>query len=513
MRTNRSPALCTLASVLVLTCAPACAQPVAPPPAVSPSSFADVFARVSPAVVSITVTMHAPDRDRSLQNLPFPFNQLPQFGGGDGRDVPPSRRQGGAGPDAGNDTGPEAQAAGSGFFISSDGYIVTNNHVAEGATRIAVTLSDGRELPARLIGRDEATDLAVIKVEGAGFAHVNFETQVRPRVGDWVMAVGNPLGLGGTATAGIVSYVGREVSDLRTPLTDFLQISAPITFGNSGGPTFDALGRVVGVNAAIAAQGGAGGGGIGFAIPADVADGVVRQLMTGRPLRRGYLGATIQGLDAESGEALGLPVRTGAQVAALAPGGPAAAAGLQVGDIILSLNGRPVISSGALTRMVSQAPVGDTLRLGIRRQGRDLQLSVRAGVRPSEEQLAAGDGVAAPPGSAAPRDETRAPPGPLGLNVSALTPQMRAQLGVAAGTGGVLIEDVRPGSAAANKGLRPGDVVRQVNQQPVLTSQDFAAAVEAVRRKGRRAVFLLVMRDGRAVGLAVEFPPTRTPAP
>jgi serine protease Do len=495
-------------------------------PSLGQVSFADVFARVAPAVVSITVVEPAPaSRQVSAEDLPFPFNQLPQFqnpGRPGGRAKPAPRGGSGAAPDSkpdpdaeGQDAGPEAEAAGSGFLITADGYIVTNNHVVEDATKITITFSDGREIPARLIGRDPATDLAVVKVEGTGFAHVGFETQVRPRVGDWVMAVGNPLQLGGTATAGIVSYVGREVTDLSTPLTDFLQISAPITFGNSGGPTFDLLGRVVGVNAAIAAQGGAGGGGIGFAIPADVADGVVKQLMTGSPIKRGYLGASIQGLDAERAAALGLPPRTGALIAQLTPGGPGAVAGLRVGDLVLSLNGQKVSSSSELTRLVTQVPVGATFHLGVRRQGRDVDISVRAGVRPTEDQLAA----AAQDGADANEDTKRpgvpAPkPGVIGITAAALSPTLRDQRGLGLEVRGLLIEAVQPNSDAARKGLRAGDVIVQANQQPLSTPADFASQVEVVRREGRPAIFLLVLRDAQVVGLAVSLasPPPAKPA-
>ena len=482
----------------------------------APSSFADIFQRVSPAVVSIVVTTRVPPSEMSqMEGLPFPFNQLPQFQGRGGRGGPvtPRGRSGGGDNDSsGNDNdndGPEAMAAGSGFFITGDGYIVTNNHVIENATKITVTLTDGRELEAKLIGRDEASDLAVIKVQGSNFAFVTFETQAKPRVGDWVLAVGNPLQLGGTATAGIVSYVGRDLPQSQTPgayPSEYLQIDAPINRGNSGGPTFDTYGRVIGVNSAIYSQTG-GSIGIGFAVPSDVADPIVRQLMQGKTIQRGYLGATIQSLTSEGAQALGLQAGEGASIADLVPGGPGDKAGLQAGDVILTFNGERVKSSSALTRAVAQTHAGDSFRLGVLRGGRRLEVTVHAGTRPSESKLNAT--LNGQPGSEDDNGSGSSPSASrqttIGVSVGVLTPAIRQAAGIPASVSGVVIENVRSGSDAARKGLAKGDVIVQANQQTVRTPAELVAALAQARKENRPAVFLLVNTKGRNIGLPIKF--------
>ena len=465
----------------------------AEPPAIMPQSFADVFQRVSPAVVSLVVATQAPQEEPGNDDIPFPFNQLPQFQSRGGRNEGKERPQ------------REVQVAGSGFFITENGFIVTNNHVVEGATKITVTLSDKRELVGHVVGRDEATDLAVVKVEGTGFTSVAFETLVKPRVGDWVMAVGNPLQLGGTATAGIVSYVGRDLADSKTTFVDFLQVSAPITFGNSGGPTFDLYGRVVGVNSAIYSQNGGGGGGIGFAVPADTAQTVTAQLMAGRSIQRGYLGATIQELSRDSDEALGLPPNTGAQIAALVAGGPGEKAGLRAGDIVLAINGQKVSSGAGLTRAVAQTPAGAAFKLTVRRGGRDQEVRVLAGTRPAESALSAGradqPGDTGKPG----QPPRTANVDVLGMTVTALSPAAGQANNVAAQVAGVLVSEVREGSDAERKGVQAGDVIEQANQQPTASLSALAAAVEQARKTGRPAVFLLIRRGGQNFGVPVRL--------
>lgn len=491
------------------------AGPVAPLGA--PSSFADIFQRVSPAVVSIVVTTKlSPSEASELSGVPYPFNQLPQFQNRPGaRRGAPATPRGRAAPGDGEDggsgdaDGPEAQAAGSGFFISADGLLVTNNHVVENSTKITVTLTDGRELDAKVVGRDEGSDLAVLKVAGSGFPFVAFELQAKPRVGDWVLAVGNPLQLGGTATAGIVSYVGRDLpieSQGALP-GEYLQIDAPINRGNSGGPTFDVYGRVIGVNTAIYSQTG-GSIGIGFAVPSETADAIVRDLAQGKTIQRGYLGASIQDLSTEGGQALGLSIKQGASIAEVVPDGPGAKGGLQPGDVVLTFNGAKVVSSSALTRAVAHTHAGDEFRLGVLRGGRQLSLTVRSGVRPSQTQLNAA--LNGKPGGG---DETPTPgAGPstsrsttLGIGVGLITPAIRQAAGIPASVQGVVIESVRAGSDAARKQLTKGDVIVQANQQPVRTPADLVAALAAARKEGRPAVFLLVNHQGRNAGLAVKF--------
>ena len=366
--------------------------PVAALSGVAPASFADIVQRVAPAVVSIDVEEKGPTRAAYSHRGPGAGDQDDQDDGDLGA-LPPQLRRFFEQRRGQQDEQPQDQeplkAAGSGFFISRDGYIVTNNHVVENAATITVRTSDDRELKAKLIGRDPATDLAVIKVQGAAFPFVSFEDKAKPRVGDWVIAVGNPFGLGGTATAGIVSALARQnVAD--GPYVDYMQIDAPINRGNSGGPSFDLNGRVVGVNSAIYSPSG-GSVGIGFDIPADVAQKVSRTLIDHGSVVRGYLGASIQGITPEVAESMGLKSKKGALVAAVTTGGPAAKAGLQTGDLVTRINGHEVESQTDLTRQVALVSPGQDMRLTVLRDGRVQEINVKSGERPSEEALARND--------------------------------------------------------------------------------------------------------------------------
>ena len=364
----------------------------APPPG-GPMSFADIFERVAPAVVSIDVTSkaHANDAMAELaKRFGMPVPKAPKKTPKSAPKAPP--KPGAPAPNGGVDTsddgaedGPAAMASGSGFFISSDGYIVTNNHVIADADTITVKLNDKRELKARVVGRDEGTDLAVIKVDGKDFPFVTFENKAKPRVGDWVIAVGNPFLLGGTATAGIVSAYGRDIGD---NFVDYLQIDAPINRGNSGGPTFDIYGRVIGVNTAIFSPSG-GSVGIGFAIPADIAERITRSLMAGQSVVRGYLGVGVYDVTKDVGESLGVTANHGVLVGEVTPGGPAEKAGVQNGDIIVSVNGKALANRGALTRAVAMTSPGDALKLEVLRGGKTINLVAKAGTRPSETALLA----------------------------------------------------------------------------------------------------------------------------
>jgi serine protease Do len=370
-------------------------HPVNPPAAAipaAPTSFADIVERVAPAVVSIDVEekavpspaafsrgRQAPDSDQGDQDDDNPFGfAIPGLGGRGGRNVQPQPQ----------DAEP-LEATGSGFFISGDGYIVTNNHVVENATKITVRTNDDRSLEAKLIGRDPATDLAVIKVEGAKYAYVSFEDRGTPRVGDWVVAVGNPFNLGSTVTAGIVSALARpNISG--SSYVDYMQIDAPINRGNSGGPSFDLSGRVVGVNSAIFSPSG-GSVGIGFDIPADVAATVTKALMAHGKVVRGYIGASVQGVTADIAESIGVKGTKGALVAGLTTGGPAEHAGLQTGDLVTRIDGHDVLSSSDLTRHVGLALVGQDIHLQVLRDGKVRQINIRAGERPAEDKLAQND--------------------------------------------------------------------------------------------------------------------------
>ena len=321
------------------------------------------------------------------------------------------------------------------------------------------------------------------------------------------VAVGNPLELGGTATAGIVSAIGRDlpIESAGSLPAQYIQIDAPINRGNSGGPTFDTYGRVIGVNTAIYSSTG-GSIGIGFAVPAAVADQIAKDLIAGRKITRGYLGASIQPITLDDAEALGIPANSGASVADVTPGGPGARAGLQPGDIVTAVNGAKVSSPSELTRAVAATHAGDVMHLQIRRNGRSMALDVRAGVRPSAEVLNRGQGGGE-------NDDQGAQNAPgvanrqmiLGMGVTALTQADRQRYGLGADVRGVLVQSVSDSSDAAKNGLEQGDVIVQANQRPISTPAEFAAAVADAKKAGRPAVFLLVFHKGRNAGVAIRF--------
>jgi serine protease Do len=448
------------------------------PPQGAPLSFADIVQQVAPAVVQIDVKTRIERPASGLIQVPgLPF-AIP---------VPE--------PEEGEDGGITGSGAGSGFFISADGFIVTNNHVVADATEITVKLADERELTARVIGRDEATDLAVLKVEGSGFPFVTFEEQAQPRVGDWVVAVGNPFGLGGTATAGIVSAQGRGI-DASTPYTDYLQIDAAINRGSSGGPTFDIYGRVIGVNSAIYSPTG-NSVGIGFAIPASVAKPITDRLMRGETIERGYLGVEIGAISREYQEALNLDSRDGAFVNSVTPGGPADRAGLQAGDIVVSLNGQPVRDSSDLTRRIGSTSPGDALRLEILRDGRRQTVNARSGTRPSALELNAGGQPEEP--EAAPIQGGTAV---AGLTVAPLTATLRQRYDIPERVTGVVV--TAPGRGNA-QGFQPGYVIMRAGNGPVNSVADLQAAVQASRQAGR-GVFLLVWTPAGNRSIVMDLP-------
>lgn len=468
-----------------LTASPAPAAAFAPPQG-APLSFADIFQQVSPAVVSIDVTTRA-RQSRGFITIP-----------GLGRVPVP----GGAAQDPEAEA-PTAMGAGSGFFISADGYIVTNNHVVADATEIKVRLADQRELTASVVGTDPATDLAVIKVDGADFPFVSFEDRAQPRVGDWVIAIGNPLGLGGTATAGIVSALSRQNIDPSTSgYVDFIQIDAAINRGNSGGPTFDIYGRVIGVNSAIYSQTG-GSIGIGFAIPAAVAKPITDQLIENGRIERGYVGLTLRTLAPEDWAAYGQSRDfKGAFVELVTEGGPAARGGARVGDIITAVNGEAVANSTEATRLVGAVRPGSTIRLDIIRDGRRQTINVRAGTRPSEAELRAGLGGEDPTGEPG---EAPAATGELveGARVAAVTPALRRRYNLADGVTGIIVTEVERNTAAGRLGLQAGDVITRADTREVQTVADFQAAVAAVKQAGRPGVLIFVRRGTNPPASAV----------
>lgn len=410
------------------------------------TSFADVFEKVNPAVVTITVSKSAAVEPAvGFQHGPG-MMQPPGLDDFFGRffnfPMPPQNSE-------------PVAALGSGFFIDADGYIVTNNHVIEDAEDISVVLADGSRLDAELVGRDPKTDLALIKVSAEKpFPALRFGNSDETRVGDWVLAIGNPFGLGGTATAGIVSARGRDIRS--GPYDDYLQIDAPINSGNSGGPIVNADGDVIGVNTAIYSPNG-GNVGIGFAIPASQAKEIVEDLKVNRVVHRGWLGVQIQRLDEDLAQSLGLETAEGALVADVTDDSPADKAGVTVGDVITRFGSRDIDSPKTLSLAVADQDPGSTARMHIWRNGRDKTLRVTVSEMEETDNLLAAN---------TPEADTA---GKLGLRLAPLTDAYRARLGAPKDVDGVVVEAVQPGSEAAQKGLRPGDLIMAVNGHEVTT--------------------------------------------
>jgi len=363
---------------------------------------------------------------------------------------------------------------GSGFIIRSDGYVATNNHVVDDATEIQVKLSDGRKFPAKIVGRDPKTDLALLRVNATGLPVVPLGNSDTLQVGQPVMAIGNPFGLEGTVTTGIVSAKGRVIGD--GPYDDFIQTDTSINPGNSGGPLVDQSGEVVGINTAIFSQSG-GSVGIGFAIPINAAKAILPQLEATGHVTRGWLGVSVQPVTEELAKALHLPQAQGSLVAQVLPDSPASKAGLQVGDVITSFDGHPIAKASDLPRVVAATPVGQTVTLQVLRSDKPLSISAQIAEMPGAEQMAA---------AAAPRES-------LGIAVEPLTPDVAQQLGVP-DRSGVVVARVQDGGAAAEAGIQPGDVIVEVNRHPVKTLADFRSVL-AQRKPGEATLFLLHRHD------------------
>jgi serine protease Do len=448
----------------------------------APRSFADIAERLLPAVVNISTTQTI----RRPQGGDIP---MPQFPPGSPfeelfRDF--LEQQGAP---------RKVTSLGSGFVIDSKGIIVTNNHVIDEAEEITVTFATGDTLPAELVGRDPKTDVAVLRVKPKKpLPAVQFGDSDEARVGDWVLAVGNPFGLGGSLSAGIVSARNRNINE--GPYDDFIQTDAAINRGNSGGPLFDLAGRVIGVNTAIISPSG-GSVGIGFAVPSNVVQPVVKQLVQFGETRRGWLGVRIQTVTDDMAEALSLDKAQGALVAGVTADGPAARAGVQPGDLIVSFDGKPVTEMRNLPRIVADTPIGKRVSIEIIRNGKRMTVEARIGRLEDAER----ESVAELQGSRQPvaKTETNA----LGLALSPLTAELRNRYQIAGNVKGVVVTKVDPAGPAAEKGLAPGDVIVEVGQEPVSQPKDVTAKIAKATAGNKKSVLLLVNRQGELSFVAV----------
>ncbi|MFV0386462.1 DegQ family serine endoprotease [Paracoccus sp. (in: a-proteobacteria)] len=465
-------------------------QPLTAPEAdsshVMPQSFADLVEQVAPAVVNITTTSVV-SQPAGGQGPMFPegspFSDLFRdfgFPGGPGQEGPRQQMP------------QRSNALGSGFVISPDGYIVTNNHVIEGADEIEIEFYSGNKLPAEVVGTDPNTDVALLKVKSdAAIPFVKFGNSDTARVGDWVLALGNPLGQGFSASSGIVSARNRELSG---NYDDYLQTDAAINRGNSGGPLFNLKGEVIGVNTAILSPNG-GSIGIGFSMASNVVSKVVDQLNEYGETRRGWLGVKIQNVSADMAEALGLKAEAGAMVTDV-PDGPSKAAGVKVGDVITSFDGGEVKDTRELMRRVAEAQAGKEVAVMVLRDGKPMTLQVTLGRRETAEGGNV-DGGAPDAG-----EDLQL----MGMTVGALTPEIATELGLTGNQKGLVVKAVDPEGPAADKGLVPGDVITEAGQQPVATVQDLNDRIGEAREGGRKSILMLIRRDGepRFVALPID---------
>jgi serine protease Do len=456
-----------------------------------PVGFADIVERVKPSVISVKVNINEKvakgDDSGSNDDTPFqpgsPMERFfRRFGGPDG--LPPGMR--GMPKGRGAVTG-----QGSGFFISADGFAVTNNHVVDGADKVEVTTDDGQIFKAKVIGTDARTDLALIKVEGGSNFPFAKLSDGKPRIGDWVLAVGNPFGLGGTVTAGIVSASGRDIGN--GPYDDFIQIDAPVNKGNSGGPAFNTEGEVMGVNTAIYSPSG-GSVGIAFSIPASTVKNVIAQLRDKGSVSRGWIGVQIQPVTPDIADSLGLKKAEGALVAEPQANGPAAKAGVESGDVITAVNGETVKDARELARTIGGFAPGNAVKLNVMHKGQDKVINLTLGQLPNSVEAKAdtdndnGDKGSATRGTEVPK---------LGLTVAP------ANSVAGAGKDGVVVTEVDPSSAAADRGFKEGDVILEVAGKSVANAGDVREAVNAARNDNKNSVLMRVKSGGSSRFVAV----------
>ncbi|MBK1664105.1 serine protease [Rhodospirillum rubrum] len=489
LRRALAPALVPALVVVSLAIAPFSAQARE-----IPESFADLAEGLLPAVVNISTTQTI-DADRGPEMPQFPpgspfeefFKDFFERHGGPGGGVQPK-------------TPRRATSLGSGFIVDAAGYIVTNNHVIQDADEITVILHDDTAIKAELVGKDEKTDVALLRIKtDKPLTAVPWGNSETARVGDWVMAIGNPFGLGGTVTAGIISAKTRDIN--AGPYDSFIQTDAAINKGNSGGPLFNMHGEVIGINTAIFSPSG-GSIGIGFSVPSNLAHQVIDDIKKFGRTRRGWIGVRIQSVTDEIAEGLGLEKSAGALIAAVTPGGPAAAAGLKVGDVIVSFDGRPVPDMRTLPRIVAETEIGKDAAIGVWREGKRQDLKMKVG----ELEVAEDEGLLNDPetsGITDPQGGTAV--ATIGLTVTKLDDRLRSQFGFDAASEGVVVTDVANESDAQEKGLEPGTLIVKINQTEVATAEDVVKAVAKAKDEGRKTVLLLVELRGTRTFIPVKL--------
>jgi serine protease Do len=471
---------------------PAPGTMTSPAALIQQQSFAPLVKKVLPAVVNISVTQSAAPDAMAEEEESEPGNPMPGFPNSP-FDEFLRRFFEQQNPNGQHHLFPQIPggqahriALGSGFIIDPSGYVVTNNHVVGNAGKVEVTLQDNAKYPAKIIGRDPKTDIAVLKINAdKPLPYVTFGDSSAAQVGDWVMAVGNPFGLGGTVTTGIISARGRDIHS--GPFDDFLQIDAPINRGNSGGPTFNLEGQVIGINTAIYSPNG-GSVGIGFAVPSNAAKSVVAQLEEHGKVERGWLGVQIQEVTPAIAASLGLHAEHGALVAVVTPNSPGAKAGLKQGDVILSFNGKEVGRLHDLPRLVAAAAPDTNANMEVWRNGQKIDLQAKLGELPNTEQVASANGGQ--------EEDQSAAAGALGMHFAPLTKQLRGELHVGKDVQGVVVSRVDPGSAADDVGLSQGDVVVAIDQQPVKTPQEAAGKLKEIAASPKKSALLLLNRHG-----------------
>ncbi|MEH6404917.1 MAG: DegQ family serine endoprotease [Sneathiella sp.] len=450
----------------------------------APDSFADLAEKLSPAVVNISTTQIV--KNSSASNKPqfppgHPFEDFFKDFGGKNKKGEKERK---------------ATSLGSGFVIDTDGFVITNNHVIDGADEIFVIFQDGNKVSAELVGTDPKTDIAVLRIDAGDIdlVAVPWGNSDKSRVGDWVLAIGNPFGLGGTVTAGIISARGRDIRS--GPYDDYIQTDASINKGNSGGPLFNMDGQVIGINTAIFSQSG-GSIGIGFSIPSQLAKNVVKQLLEFGQTRRGWLGVVIQNVTEELADGLGLENTDGVLVAGVPEDGPAFKSGIKAGDVILEFNGKEVGETRELSRAVAETDVGASVDVDLWRNGERITKTVKLGeLEKAETRLA----------STSPSADKAQLAEVLGMRLTTVTPKVREQFKLSDEVEGVIVVDIEEGSEAAEKEIRPGDQILEVQLKPVASVSDVKATLKDIQGTDRKSVLMLIKRglNSRFVALSTE---------